>query len=492
MHMSIASANTRSKSQSGNSVVVNAGWLTVGQVARRALRLGVFLLVARLLGSESFGAYALLLTVVELVALISGYSYGDFLAREVARQPETAWPLAKKITQIRLAYGVPCVAIALLLLAALRFPASMVLNAALFSLALIPRAIGESAQGIVKGLQRFRLLLWVELAQGAILLFIAPLLILKGFGIKGVIVAEILAALGGALVSLLAIAPTLDFTASHQRSLRDVARSTVAFNVYPFIVTIYDRVDVVLLSRLAGNVATGIYALPYRVFASLSIVPYGMMGALLPVLSSSGASQFSALNQEMRQHCGRAMKFLYLAALLAVLMALAFARPVILAILGQGYSGSIVTIKILAWASVPVFLNHALNVLLLAARKEKIFIWTASICTAFNVSANLVLIPRFSYLGAAVVTLLTELLLLVQNCYLITKYLGQMVFPQDAARITAVFLLILAGFLALRQWVPEIVAGVAACAVFALFAIRIGKGLLYGPKAIGHWQPETP
>jgi len=490
--MNITAASPESKPQSGNHVVSNAGWLTIGQIVRRALRLGVLLLVARLLGSESFGAYALLLTVVELVALISGYSYGDFLTREVARQPEAAWPLAKKITQIRLAYSVPCVAIALVLLAALRFPASLVLNAALFSLALVPRAAGESAQGIMKGLGRFRLLLWVELAQGAILLFVAPLLIFKGFGIKGVIVAEILAALGGAVVSVLAIAPALDFTASHLRPFREVARATVAFNVYPFIVTIYDRVDVVLLSRLAGNVATGIYALPYRVFASLSIVPYGIMGALLPVLSSSGGSQFSALNQETRQHCGRAMKFLYLAALLAVLVTLAFARPLILAVLGQSYSGSIVTMKILAWASIPVFLNHALNVLLLAARKEKIFIWTASICTVFNISANLALIPHFSYVGAAVVTLLTELLLLAQNCYLTTKHLGQMVFPQDAARITAVFLLILAGFLTVKQWAPEVLAGAAACAAFAVFAIRISKGLLRGPKAIGYWQPETP
>src|SRR5205807_1453349 len=123
LRLSTAAANPETKRPLGNSVVANAGWLSVAQVARRLLRLGVLLLVARLLGIENFGAYILLLTVVELAALISGYSYGDFLTREVAARPETAWPLAKKITQIRFAYSVPCVAIALLLLAALRFPA---------------------------------------------------------------------------------------------------------------------------------------------------------------------------------------------------------------------------------------------------------------------------------------------------------------------------------------------------------------------------------
>jgi O-antigen/teichoic acid export membrane protein len=467
--MSVTVASTEMNPYLANGVVANAGWLAVAQVVRRLLRLGVLVLIARLLGIENFGAYALLLTVVELVALISGFSYGDFLTREVARHPQTAWPLAKKITQIRFAYTVPCVVIALLLLAALRFPAALILNAALLSVALAPRVVGDSAQGIMKALRRFRLLLWVELAQGAIMLSVAPLLVLKGFGIRGVIAAEILAASAGAVVSVLAIAPAMDFKASQPRGFRELAHSTFAFNVYPFIATIYDRVDVVLLSKLAGNIATGIYSVPYRVFASLSIIPYGIMGALLPVFSAS------EVNQETIRNCGRAMKFLYLTALLVVLATLGFARPAILAVLGQGYSGSIVTIKILAWASIPVFLNHALNVLLLAAHKEKIFIWTASICTVFNISANLLLIPRFSFVAAAAVTLLTEILLLAQNYYLVTRFLGEPVFPQDGFRITLTFLLVMAGFLTLKIWVPEILAGTLACATFAAFAVRTSK-----------------
>jgi O-antigen/teichoic acid export membrane protein len=203
------------------------------------------------------------------------------------------------------------------------------------------------------------------------------------------------------------------------------------------------------------------------------------MGALLPVFSAAG------VNQQTRQRCAQAMKFLYLTALLIVLVTMAFARPAILAVLGQLYSGSIVTIKILAWASIPVFLNHALNILLLAAHKEKVFIWTASLCTIFNISANLLLIPRFSFAGAAAVTLLTELLLLAQNYYLVTRFLGRPVFPQDGLKITLFFLVIMAGFLASRNWAPEILVGTLACVAFAAFAIRTSKGLFTkGPSAL--------
>jgi O-antigen/teichoic acid export membrane protein len=469
-------------------VAVNAGWLATAQVVRRLLRLGVLLLIARLIGIESFGVYALLLTAVELIALVSGFSYGDFLTREIAKDRQSAWPLAKRVTQIRFAYSVPCVAVAILLLAALRFPRALLVNVALLSLTLVPRIIGDSAQGVMKALLRFRPLLWVELAQGALMLSVAPLLVWKGFGLRGVIAAEILAALGGTVVASLVIVPAVDFKGTHQHNVRTLARSILAFNIYPFIATIYDRIDIVLLSKLAGNIATAVYSVPYRVFAGLSIIPYGTMGALLPAFSAAGVTR------ETRDECRRAMKFLYLIALQAVLLALAFARPAVLILLGQSYSGSIITIKILAWAGIPVFLNHALNILLLAAHKEKVFVWTASICTVFNISVNLLLIPRFSFVGAATATLLTELLLLAQNCYLVRRLIGEFIFPQDGLKTTSVFLLAITGFLILRSLVGGIIAGTLTSAAFASFAVMTSRGLsvLLSPEPVLRRPPKEP
>jgi O-antigen/teichoic acid export membrane protein len=138
-----------------------------------------------------------------------------------------------------------------------------------------------------------------------------------------------------------------------------------------------------------------------------------------------------------------------------------------------------------------MFLNYALNTLLLASHKEKIFIWTASICTVFNILANLLLIPRFSYVGAAVATLLTELLLFGQNYFLIKKFLGQPIFPKNSIKITLAFAVMLASFVLLRRWIPEVMAGAMVCAVFAAFAAGTSKGLLRGPKAIGNWLPDA-
>jgi O-antigen/teichoic acid export membrane protein len=339
------------------------------------------------------------------------------------------------------------------------------------AITLVPRAAGESAQGVLKGLRRFAPLPWIEFVQGAVVVGAAIVLIHFGFGLRGVIVAEIASATAGAGVALLSAAGSASVPTADTPSVRELARSTFAFNVYPFIVNVYDRVDIVLLAKLAGSIATGVYALPYRAYGTLNIIPYGVMGALLPAFSASQA------DQNAREACARAMKFLYLVSLLIVLMTLTFAGPVVSFLLGQSYAGSVQTIKVLIWAGVPMFLNFALSTLLLAAHKEKIFLWTASICTAFNVAANLVLIPQYSFLGAAAVTVATEALLLVMNFYLVRRLLGEFVFPKNGIRITLGFLAVVAAYWVLGRQVPQIWAGSAACLVFAYLAFRTASGM---------------
>jgi O-antigen/teichoic acid export membrane protein len=456
----------------GTSLLVpNARNLSVSQAIRRVFRLAVLFLAARLLGAEGFGIYALLLTIVEMVAMVSGAGYVDYLTREIAKTPEAAWPLALRVTQIRLLYMVPVAAVVLLLLALLRFPLAVVLSAAVFFLVLVPRAFGESAQGILKGLRRFTPFLGMEIVQGTVVLALGPLLIVRGFGVRGMIIAEILSATAGAIYAIVAAIPHLRVRSSARPAFRDVLRSTFVFNVYPFITNLYDRIDVVLLSRLAGNVATGIYSLPYRAFASLQIIPYGVMGALLPGFSSSQADAGA------QQRCARAMKFLYTTGLLIVLCAAAFARPLLLMALGPDYAASADTLKVLVWASIPAFLNYALNTLLLAAHHEKVFLWTATICTVFNIIANVLFIPRYSYMAAAVVTVLTEGLLLAQNFYLIRKFFGRLVLPESWVQTTAVFVLAFGAILVLQRWIPVAAVGGLACGVFAGFGVWSIRGI---------------
>ncbi len=437
--------------------------LSLSQVTRRSFRIAALLLTARLLGPESFGLYALLFTVTEMLALISGGAYSDYITREVAKDPVNGWERAVSVTQLRFVYLVGLAGLAILLLKFMRFSPLIIASAGLLSLALFPRAINESGQGILRGRSRFAPLLWVELLQGGVLFGIAALLLFRGYGLRGIILAELGSAMAGALLVAALVIHMRPRTRRGPTSLRELLRATAAFNIYPLIVNAYDRLDVVVLSKLAGNAAVGLYSLPYRAFASLQILPYGIMGALLPTFSKT------EWNMESHHRCSSIMKFLYAAALMLILGTVLLANPAVLLLLGEKYQGSALALKILIWATVPMFLNYALNTVLLATHREKVFLWTASVCTVVNLTANVLLIPRFSFAAAAAVTVLTELVLFGQNLFFVRKAVGRVPLPERPWRITMVFFAVLSISLVASRFLPEMIVGFLAVALFSVY-----------------------
>jgi O-antigen/teichoic acid export membrane protein len=446
-----------------SKLLSGAASLSASQVARRVFRALFLLLAARLLGPEVFGLYVLLFTVMELLALISGAGFGDYLTREVAKSPNLAYQLLFRITELRVVYLLLLAAIVIPGLSLLKYSPYVLGNAALLSLTLAPRAIAESSQGIIRAMHRFTLIFWIELLQGMVLLAVGALLLVRGWGLHGVIWADIASIAVGALVALpiaLRLAPSRVRNAG---GWKQTIRDTFAFNLYPLIVNTYDRVDVVLLSKLVGNAAVGIYSLPYRLYAALSILPFGIMGTLFPSLSKS------SWGQDEKTRCSIAMQLLYAAALFLILASMLLADVLVQFVLGPGYQGSAGVLRILAWATIPTFMNYALNIFLLARNQERVFLRTAAVCTVVNIVANLVLIPRYSYFAAAAVTILTEIVLLGQNVFLIHKSVGYVPMPRRLLWNTVAFAAVLIAAYGSARYLPAVAVATLALTIFAMY-----------------------
>jgi O-antigen/teichoic acid export membrane protein len=414
------------------------------------------LLAARLLGPATFGNYALLITVAEMIAVISGAGYVDYLSREIARQPAAAGWLAMRLTQVRVAYIFGSSVLALLCLRLLHFPDSSQVCAAVLCIGLLPRAALESCQGVLRGVRHFMPLPLVEVVQGAALLGVAAGLLFRYHSLAGVIAAEIAANVAGLTVAALFARRWWRTSLRLDWTLPQLLKKTIVFNLYPFIVTAYDRADVFVLAKLAGSVAVGVYSMSYRILATVQILPYGVMGALLPVLAHSG------WDLSKTESCSRAMRVLYSVALFVILAASLLSAPLIRLVLGPAYERSGPLLQILIWATIPMFLNYALNTTLLAIGREKIFITTATVCIGVNVAANIALVPRYSNFASAGITVATELLLFGLNLFFVRRALGHVPLPRRIGTLTAVSVGLLSASLVARAHAPELlVAGVA-------------------------------
>jgi O-antigen/teichoic acid export membrane protein len=454
--------------------------LTVSPVARRLLRLAFVLAAARNLGPQQFGVYALLLTLVEMLAMISGSGFLDFLTRESAKEERRGWGLGGQLILLRLVYIVPISIAGVEVLRLLGYPRAVILSSACMFLTLVPRAVSEAVQGILRGLGCYRSFLAIDLTFGLTLLVGAAVLLLRSGGLWTVIFIELVsAALAGLTALFFAVQRRPPPPHSAWLQWSRLVRDTLVFNVYPLVSSLYNRVDVVILSKLSGNYATGIYSTAYRAMEMFQLIPYGVLYSLLPNLTRHG------LEGSERQRLERAMGLLFSAALAIVLAAQVLAGPAVRIFLGVPYAESAVAIKILIWALIPMYINYSLNIALLAAGREKVFLATSSVCVTVNFLANLLFIPRYSWPAAAAITILTEIVLFAQNVYWLRRTVGRVPLPSGAWRSTFFFLgLWLVNLLGERSKLPLSIG--ITC--FVLFIAYLHKaGMLIDFKSI--WRP---
>src|ERR1700739_1509001 len=85
----------------GEARISHAALLTAAQLVRGILRLFFVVAVARVLGPGRFGVYALLLAMVEMLAVASGSGYADYLTREAAKDARVGWGMGSQLIWLR-------------------------------------------------------------------------------------------------------------------------------------------------------------------------------------------------------------------------------------------------------------------------------------------------------------------------------------------------------------------------------------------------------
>lgn len=97
------------------------------------------------------------------------------------------------------------------------------------------------------------------------------------------------------------------------------------------------------------------------------------------------------------------------------------AKDLILLFFGAQYTNSIQALQILVWASVLIFMGSSMARLLESSNKQLVVTKVTAVCAALNIFLCLTLIPLYSYIGASIATVLTELAGLILGFLVITR-----------------------------------------------------------------------
>jgi O-antigen/teichoic acid export membrane protein len=380
-------------------------------MAARVIDAAFALVYLRVLGLAGTGSYQQVVVLTTYLDTLIDFGLNALLARDVPRSPGAAGAAFRAVALVRLGLwlvGLPLVA---LIYGPGRdmagVPADAALAGGLFYLGLLPTVLAKTATGLLWAFERLELPAGVSVVATVFKTGLGVLVLASGFGLVGLAASSLLVNLvtAGALLVLLArVFPRHRPPSPAPRSIGWVREAWPLF-VNQLLQGLFFKVDAVLLPPLAGATAAGAYAAAYKVGEGAGIISSSFTLALFPRLSRE-ADLARAYRLALRV-------LLQLAFPLATDIAI-LAEHVVAVVGGRAFlPDAAIALAILIWYLPLSFANGLTQYVLIAAGRQRFL--TAAFLAAFifNVAANLVLIPRFGFVGAALITVASELVLLI-------------------------------------------------------------------------------
>jgi O-antigen/teichoic acid export membrane protein len=173
----------------------------------------------------------------------------------------------------------------------------------------------------------------------------------------------------------------------------------------------------VLLSIFRGDADVGWYSIPSKVTSALQFLPMAFMAALFPAMS-----EYFALDKErLKRTFEKSMHYLMIISLPLAAGVLVLAEPVVLKIYTAEYVNSILPLKILMVGLFFLFINYPVGYLLNAGNKQVTNTVNSGVTVLVSVILNIILIPKYGYIGAALSSLISTVVLFVLGLYWVPK-----------------------------------------------------------------------
>ena len=384
----------------------NTSWLFGGQMLRLVLGLFVSVAVARYLGPADFGLYNYVLSIVALLAVVAGLGLKTLAKRQLVEHPDQRDAILGTCFVLSLLSGLIIYA-GMLLIVGYTTDSSLALG--LFALLGGGILLLEPLKYIEIWFQsQVRSDLSVSATSVTLLIFAAVKVAAIYYGADLLAFGYIFCFEAISLVSLL-----IYFYGRHFGSfLRWQFNRAVAVDflkqAWPLIlsglaITVYMKVDQIMLGAMLGDEAVGHYSAAVRISAVWYFIPTILATSLFPAIMHARAKSPELYQQRLQRYFDLNAGLAYL-----ICIPLTFAAPwVVLFLFGADYHSAGPILAIHAWSSLFVFLGVARGQYLIA---EKLFKFSLACTVAgaiVNVIMNYYLIPSYGGFGAACATLLS-------------------------------------------------------------------------------------
>lgn len=403
-------------------VAVNTGVQAVGRVINMVVGLFITIYLARYLGAVGYGKYSFVFAYLFFFMLIADFGVSTILVREISREKDGAGKMIGNAIAIKFILSLVAMLLSTAIITLLGYPADTTTAVYVASLALLFQPILTVAV-----MFQVNLRMVYHIAADVFGRILSLLLIVYSIHHGGGVIEVVAAVTFSGFVSMLLVInfsrrfvkPNFEIDFSLWKK---ILRESAPVALTTVFIMVYFRIDAVMLSFMVGDKAVGLYTAAYRLMEATGFIPLVLMVSMYPLMSE----YFVSSREKLIKAYERSLKYLLIMALPIAVGTSMLADKIVMLIYGVEYAESVVALRILIWAVLFIFFGYLFEQLLISMNKQKTLAYVIGSGALLNVVLNLFLIPRLSYIGASITTLVTEGLVKLTAFYLISKYLHKL------------------------------------------------------------------
>ncbi|MBF0154185.1 MAG: flippase [Magnetococcales bacterium] len=388
------------------TIAKNFFYIMSAQFMAQLLNFVYMLVIARILKPEGFGILSFGLVFTGIFGGIVNIGLRKVHVRDLAREPEAIGDYTGRIIALKVLLAIPVAGVMGVLVNVMGYPELTRQVVYILIVAFLLDAIVTNYYAVFQSQQNLRFESFATVFRGVVLVGTAFFAEWQGHGV--IFLAWVYLLINTLILTYCMLVygkeyPALAFCVD-RAFIREKIREATPFGLVGIFEIIYHWIGTVMLSLTHGDAVVGWYNAAYRLFLVTLFIPSVVSVVIFPVM----AQMFKTDPNHLRNVSFKYYKYLLVIGSLVAMEVAMFSDELVRLLFGNAYAPSAAALRILMICCVLMSINGAFVRLLESTNQQLLLTKICGAAATTNVLLNLVLIPRYSFIGASMATVVSE------------------------------------------------------------------------------------
>ena len=397
----------------------NTCFLIISNIISYVAYFFALMYMARYLGPGEFGILSIAIAFTGLFGIFTDLGLGMLTVREVSRDKRLANKYIGNTTAMKAVFSIIALIYVLITTILMGYDPKTITVIVLITLAIIISSFFTTFFSVFQAYQEMKYQAIITSLDNVFML--AAVIVAMSLSWDVVTFASLYLVRNVLVLAYMFIVyirgyklPAIEFDHSFWKS---TIKEALPFALSGIFLTLFIWIPSIILSVMAGKEAVGFYGAPNKlIYFFLSLYSVYMV-AVFPVMSIF----YKKSEKSLKFIYERSFKYTMVICLPITIFISLMAPQIITSVYGEAYSPSAAALQILVWTLTLVSISGISANLLGSINRQFTVIKITVLGIFINVLLGLILIHKFSFIGASITTVVTDISILIIMLYAIFK-----------------------------------------------------------------------